>query len=440
MPTMPWLRPAEAPELAERPVDVGSAPVMPFNSAGEKQGVLGRSLHRGSPLGLPAVASADPPVFGGPSSGSTIVVQATLAAGATVPWPFTVTDTDDPTYSVDCGSFIDPYPYPIGTTQVDCTATSAGGTTMYTFSVQVVQSAPVNTAPPLVSGSPQQGQQLTATPGSWTGSPTPSYSYQWQRCDNSGLNCTDIASATTNSYTPLLADVGSTLLVQVTASNTAGTTGPIASTPTSSISPANSAPVNTAPPLVSGSPQQGQQLTATPGSWTGSPTPSYSYQWQRCDNSGLNCTDIASATTNSYTPQLADVGSTLLVQVTASNTAGTTGPDRLHPDKQHQPRQQRAREHGTAACQRQPPTGPAADRDPGQLDRLTHPQLQLPVAALRQQRTQLHRHRLRHHQQLHPPARRRRLDPARPGHRQQHRRHNRPDRLHPRQAASPSST
>jgi hypothetical protein len=191
----------------------------------------------GALLGLPAVASADPPVFGGPSSGSTIVVQATSAAGATVPWPFTVTDTDDPTYSVDCGSFTDPYPYPIGTTQVDCTATSAGGTTMYTFFVQV-QSAPVNTAPPLVSGSPQQGQQLTATSGSWTGSPTPSYSYQWQRCDSSGLNCTDIASATTNNYTPLLADVGSTLLVQVTASNTAGTTGPIASTPTSSISPA----------------------------------------------------------------------------------------------------------------------------------------------------------------------------------------------------------
>jgi len=49
-------------------------------------------------------------------------------------------------------------------------------------------SPPANTTPPAVSGSAQSGQALTASPGSWSGSPT-SYAYQWQRCDSAGAAC-----------------------------------------------------------------------------------------------------------------------------------------------------------------------------------------------------------------------------------------------------------
>jgi hypothetical protein len=44
-----------------------------------------------------------------------------------------------------------------------------------------VATAPTNSGLPTISGTPAQGQTLTASTGSWSGSPT-SYAYRWQRC------------------------------------------------------------------------------------------------------------------------------------------------------------------------------------------------------------------------------------------------------------------
>src|SRR5947199_9598744 len=81
--------------------------------------------------------------------------------------------------------------------------------------------APSNTSLPSISGSAKDGSLLTASHGSWTGSPT-SFDYAWQRCDNTGANCVAISGATSRQYTLTTADVGHRLRVAVTATNSSG--------------------------------------------------------------------------------------------------------------------------------------------------------------------------------------------------------------------------
>ncbi len=126
-------------------------------------------------------------------------------------------------------------------------------------------SVPLNTALPTVSGTAQVGQTLTGTVGTWTGAT--SFAQQWQRC--SGASCNPIANATALTYVPVAADVGFTLRLQVTASNTAGPSLPATSAQTAAVIAATgSVPVNTGLPTVTGTAQVGQTLTGTVGTWT----------------------------------------------------------------------------------------------------------------------------------------------------------------------------
>jgi hypothetical protein len=81
--------------------------------------------------------------------------------------------------------------------------------------------APIDVAPPTVTGTAVQGQTLTAAPGTWS-APEATFAYQWQHCDAAGATCTDIAGATAQTYAVTPADVGSTLLVVVKATNRFG--------------------------------------------------------------------------------------------------------------------------------------------------------------------------------------------------------------------------
>ncbi|MGE0879445.1 MAG: hypothetical protein AB7O61_12430, partial [Acidimicrobiia bacterium] len=81
-------------------------------------------------------------------------------------------------------------------------------------------SVPVNSAVPAISGTAQSGSSLSATTGTWSGSPT-AYAYQWLRCNAAGASCTNVGT-NANTYALVAGDVGSTMRVQVTASNAAG--------------------------------------------------------------------------------------------------------------------------------------------------------------------------------------------------------------------------
>jgi hypothetical protein len=182
--------------------------------------------------------------------------------------------------------------------------------------------APVNTAPPTISGTTTVGQTLTASNGTWSNSPT-SFAYQWLRCNGGGNNCAAVANGTQQTYTLVGADAGHTLRVKVTATNADGSAS-AQSAQTAVVAPLSStaAPKNTAPPTISGTPKVGQALTASPGSWSGNPT-SFAYEWQDCNVDAAVCTNIAGATGTTYGVRLSDLGFRLRVVVTAKNDKGS---------------------------------------------------------------------------------------------------------------------
>lgn len=186
------------------------------------------------------------------------------------------------------------------------------------------QQPPSNTSAPSISGTAQEGQTLTADPGAWSGVGI-SLAYQWQRCSSSGGSCANVAGATSATDVLGVADVAYTMRVVVTATNKNGSTS--ASSPTTALVAALPAPVvapaSTSAPTISGTVQQGQTLTAGTGSWRGTQPLAYAYQWQRCNSSGSSCAAIAGAITQTYLLGSGDVGSTLRVAVTASNSAGS---------------------------------------------------------------------------------------------------------------------
>jgi hypothetical protein len=128
-----------------------------------------------------------------------------------------------------------------------------------------VPTIPTFGVPPIIAGTATQGQTLTETHGYWTNSPT-SYSEQWERCDSGGNTCQNIAGAVGQSYTLSVADVGSIIRVQETASNSEGASTPEVSAPT--------AVVQTAP--VGGGSSGGGNTTSGGGASGGSSTGSAS--------------------------------------------------------------------------------------------------------------------------------------------------------------------
>ena len=199
------------------------------------------------------------------------------------------------------------------------------------------QLPPANLTPPSITGTTQVGSSLTAAVGMWDGKSL-KYAYQWLRCDSVGASCSALGGQSSSSASLSSADLGATLRVVVTATNrngsaasTSAATAAVASAsvepppppPPPPVSPLPTPPSATSLPTISGTAQQGQTLSASSGSWSGTTPLSYAYQWQRCDSGGASCAPVPGATGSSFLLGSADVGSSMRVSVTASNSAGS---------------------------------------------------------------------------------------------------------------------
>ncbi len=124
--------------------------------------------------------------------------------------------------------------------------------------------APVNTSPPTISGTPQEGSTLKANRGEWKNNPT-DYNYYWLRCDKTGGSCANIGGAGgSRSYKLTSADVGNTVRFRTKATNGSGSTN-ATSVPTAVITKAAAPPPPPPPPSngcpAKGSPDQVSQMS-----------------------------------------------------------------------------------------------------------------------------------------------------------------------------------
>jgi hypothetical protein len=180
-----------------------------------------------------------------------------------------------------------------------------------------VLTADSTTSEPIV----READTITAVSGSWTGST--SVTGQWRRCDQWGFACIDIAgqTASTHVFSALDAAGDRTVRYQEIAIGPNGTS--IASSKPTPTIVQSLPPVNTVLPVATGTAQAGQTLSTTDGTWTSSSPVSFIYRWRRCTSS-TSCTSIPGANSSSYVLAAADVGDTVDVIVSATNTGGAT--------------------------------------------------------------------------------------------------------------------
>lgn len=178
------------------------------------------------------------------------------------------------------------------------------------------------TAAPTVVGTPQVGVTLRSTPGSWK--PGGSYRYQWT------ANGAAVSGATGTTFTPGPTELGKRIALTVTAARTAYRSG--VSTSAATTSTAAGVQAVQQPPVIEGTPQVDQTLTADPGAYSPSPQTA-KVQWL------ADGVAIPGATAKTFVPRQQQAGTRLSVAVTTARpgyatrtTTSTPTPPVLAPD------------------------------------------------------------------------------------------------------------
>lgn len=193
-------------------------------------------------------------------------------------------------------------------TDIKCevTATNAEGVDSEFSNERAINVAPYNTVAPAITGTVDFGEVITCSTGTWAGSPT-GYTYAWYV---DGVLNTELGTA--NNITIQHPLSLTSVACRVTAVNAYGSD----TEESNAVEVPQSPPVNSIAPVLSGTPDVGETLTCSTGTWFHFPT-SYAYAWFVDD---VEDPLLGVANTLLLTESLA--GTTIKCQVTATNDAG----------------------------------------------------------------------------------------------------------------------
>ncbi len=192
------------------------------------------------------------------------------------------------------------------------------------------------TLEPTIGGTAAVNMTLTAAKGTWTGYPSPTFTYQWYACTRAVTaarttipsTCAKISGATRSTFKPTSTQRGKYVAVLVTGKSAGTTATAWLSKTTTSIGVRATAIYK---PAISGTAAAGRTLTAARGTWSGFPTPTFTYQWYACTSAVTiarstvpsTCVTISGATRSTFKLTSTQRGKYVAVLVTG-RSAGTT--------------------------------------------------------------------------------------------------------------------
>lgn len=212
-----------------------------------------------------------------------------------------------------------------------------GSAKRFTSTSQMVNIAPANLtllAPVSASLPAMVGTQLRAGANTWSGTPTATITYQWFRCDSQQrakvldvpTDCVAIGGQTAETYTPTTGDSGKFLSVAVRGANEHGAQTAYSPSTLGITEP----PRFVRGPALNTARNKGASLEVTTSELAGSPSPTSTNRWFRCDNlvdsigSSIpaGCVFITGATAATYTLAVADIQKYVLAEVKIKNSVG----------------------------------------------------------------------------------------------------------------------
>ena len=194
-----------------------------------------------------------------------------------------------------------------------------------TVSIVISNAAPLAPTAVTVAGGTATGQldvSWTAPSTSTTGGTISSYTMEYST-DNSTWTAVTGLTGTSTTITGLTNDTP--YYVRVKALNATDSLVGAWGTPAGAVKPYWK-PTNSVAPSVTGSAVGGLTLTAADGTWgaNGNTITSTTYQWQISSTGTSGWTNISGATSSTYVPLASQAGKYLAVQVTKTNSAGST--------------------------------------------------------------------------------------------------------------------